>query len=263
MGRDAMTSRQSMLTSFAVLLAGVVLASIGCQSPELVPPTRMTSPYDSSRGEVLWAVAPLLNESGTTIADADEITDAVIRACQQIEGVRCLPLNRVLAEMRGLGIRSIGSPGEARALAERLGVNGLIIGTVTDYNPYDPPKLGLALALETSGPLPFTPSEFGIDDLRGSVSESPPETGATVRYAEVPSASLAVVFDGRHHDTLMELQRYAEGRHDPESARGWRMYLASMPLFTEFAASAAVNRLLDEERLRIARAQAASRMSSR
>ncbi|MGP1271892.1 MAG: hypothetical protein ACTS22_01020 [Phycisphaerales bacterium] len=258
-----MTSQQSMLFPFAALLAGAVLLLAGCQSPSLTPPTRLTSPYDSSRGEVLWAVAPLTNESGTSLVPTDELTDAIVRACQQIEGVRCLPQNRVIAEMRGLGIRAIASPADAQRLAERLGVNGLIIGTITDYHPYEPPKLGLALALETSGPAPFVGDDLSLETLRGSTGERVTEQPGTARYTQVPAASLAVVFDGRHHDTLMELQRFAEGRHDPDAARGWRVYLASMPLFTEFAAQAAVSRLLDEERLRLARARAAGRMSSR
>lgn len=233
----------------------------GCHGPSLVAPGTLTSPYDTSRGEALWAVAPLRNETGTTVFEVAELTDAVVRACQQIEGISCLSQNRVLAEMRGLGMASISTPEEAAALAGRLGVNGLIVGTVTAYDPYDPPVLGLALSLE-SGAAAHGGGDLSLDTLRGSVSDSD-SGGVTARFATAPSASVSVVFDGRNHATKMELRRYATGRHEPGHARGWEQYLSSMPLFTEFAAHGAVGRLLDQERLRRARSGAGHRMSSR
>jgi hypothetical protein len=38
------------------------------------------------------------------------------------------------------------------------------------------------------------------------------------------------------------------------SALGWRRYLASMPLFAEFASNRLAERLIESERLRLARA---------
>lgn len=254
-----MTSAECMSLRWVALLA-IAMATLGCASPSLTPPNTLVSPYDTSRGEALWAVAPLRNESGTTILELDAVSDALVRSCQQIEGVRCLPLNRTLAEMRALGLSSVNTPEQAGALASRLGVNGLIVGTVTDYNPYDPPTLGLSLALESSAPLSDS-SGLNLDGLRGGVTST--ESGSTARYAEAPTASVAVVFDGRNHATQMEVRRYATGRHDAGTARGWRTYLSSMPLFTEFAAHAAVGRLLDEERLRLARQRAPQQVSSR
>lgn len=258
-----MTSTESMLFLRALALAVACAAIAGCRGSSLTPPNVLVSPYDSARGEALWAVAPLMNESGTTIVELDAVSDALVRSCQQIEGIRCLPLNRVLAEMRGLGMQVIGSPEEAAALASRLGVNGLIVGTITDYNPYEPPTIGLSLVLET-GESFVDPGGLNLDGLRGGVTGgSAGETGATARYAERPSASVSVVFDGRNHATQMELRRYAVGRHEAGSALGWRTYLSSMPLFTEFAAHAAVSRLLDEERLRVVRQRVPQQVSSR
>lgn len=254
-----MTSEQRMLMVTA--LSWLAAVSLGCHRPSLVAPGTLTSPYDTSRGEALWAVVPLRNETGTTVFEVGELTDAVVRACQQIEGIGCLPQNRVIAEMRGLGMSSITTPEEAAALAGRLGVNGLIVGTVTAYDPYDPPVLGLALSLE-SGAAGRSGGDLSIDALRGSASESGGD-GLTARFDSAPSASVSVVFDGRNHATKMELRRYATGRHEPGHARGWEQFLTSMPLFTEFAAHSAVGRLLDQERLRLARSGAGHRMSSR
>ena len=59
--------------------------------------------------------------------------------------------------------------------------------------------------------------------------------------------------DGSNHGVQMAVRGYAEGRHETISSLGWRRYLASMPLFTEFACHEMVGRLLDAERLRLSR----------
>jgi hypothetical protein len=253
---DAMASAQRLL----VLLAAMVTLT-ACARRELVAPLTLVSPYDTVRGEALWAVVPLNNDSGTTLLDPTGVSDAVVRACSQIRGVRCLPLNRVIAEMRGLGLASLSSPDEARALADRLGVDGLIVGSITDFDPYNPPRLGLALVLDANTPA-AAGEDLSLEALRGSTGEAG-GSRSTARFEAVPAASISVTLDGRNHATLMELRSYAQGRHDPAHANGWEHYLASMPLYTEFAAHAAVARLLDQERLRLARARAWGRVTSR
>jgi len=61
--------------------------------------------------------------------------------------------------------------------------------------------------------------------------------------------------DGKNHQVVMDVQAYATGRHDPNSALAWRRYLASMDLYSEFAAWHAVGRLIDHEWIRLARVQ--------
>ncbi len=248
-GKDAMTSTEKLLAMVGLTLLALL---VGCaRGPELVNPTVLRSPYDASRGDVLFAVAPLRNESGTTVFRVDEVTDAIVRAASSVPGIRCLPLNRTIAEMRGLGLREITSPSDLEALADAMNVDGLIVGTVTAYDPYNPPTLGLSLALHAGNPSFAAGPE--LDEIRGAVSD--PQMPASSRYVDSPVASMSEVFDGRNHSVQMQVRRYAQGRIDPTAARGWQTYLASMPLYTEFVAHAAVGRLLDQERLRLVRAR--------
>ena len=245
-----MTSTEKLL----VLLGFIAMALVpGCaQGPDtLTPPAVTRSPYDSSRGNVLFAVAPLVNESGTTVFQPDSVSDALVRSVSAVEGINCLPLNRTLAAMRGMGMRELTSPNEVSALAEALGVDGLIVGTVTAYDPYDPPTLGLSLALH-AGPIGHSGS-LNIDELRGTITD--PDAPDKLRYVESPIATMSEVYSARNHAVQMEMKRYAEGRTEPSAPRGWRMYQASMPLYTEFVTHAAVSALLDQERLRLARAR--------
>ncbi|MCA9273912.1 MAG: hypothetical protein KDA31_12810 [Phycisphaerales bacterium] len=244
-----MTSTEKMLACLGLALLTLL---VGCaRGPELTPPTVLRSPYDASRGDVLFAVAPLRNESGTTVFRPEEVSDAIANALTSVPGIRCLPLNRTISEMRGLGMREISSPSDLEALAEAMNVDGLIVGTVTAYDPYNPPTLGISLALHAGNPVFAAGPE--LDEIRGAVRD--PQMPAPSRYVDSPVASISEVFDGKNHAIQIEVRRYAQGRIDPTAARGWQTYLASMPLYTEFVAHAAVGRLLDQERLRLARAR--------
>ena len=104
-----MTSAQTMLNrvfSLTIIVAlSLVLGacSMTKERDPLSPPGVIVSPYDSTQGDVLWAVIPPLNESGTSIAQSDAIGDAIVAAAQGVRGVRCLPINRSIDAMRSLG----------------------------------------------------------------------------------------------------------------------------------------------------------------
>lgn len=243
--------RRLSFTSLTLLLA-LALALPACAPRErspLSPPDVLVAPYGAP-DDVLWAVAPLTNESGVSSVDTGVVADALVHAIDEVRGLSCLPLNRTLAAMRARNIRSVSSPAEARALAQALGADGLIVGTVTAYDPYDPPKLGLKLALFARAP---GARSAEADPLRLQLAYTESDRALAARYASAPVASVSRHLDAQSHDTLFELRRFATGRHDPDAALGWRSYTASMDLYTRFAAYAAVSRLIEQERLRVAR----------
>lgn len=249
-----MTSERIMLVfrwigalSVALVAAGF---GSGCGGDTLKTPSVLVAPYDTSRGEALWGVAPLANETGDPSVPTDRVADALVHAAATTRGLGTLPLSRTIAAMNQLGLRSITSPAEAAAVARAMGVDGLVIGSVTAYDAYDPPRLGLNLALHVVGGVSGG-SGLDIDGLRGR-----PTGSDEVRSGGVPgrpASTVVFLAEGRDQDVQMELRLFATGRHEENTALGWRRYLASMDLFTEFAAHAAVLRLLDEERLRLVR----------
>jgi hypothetical protein len=224
----------------------------GCNSePKLVPPAEVTTPYDASRSEPLWAVVPLRNETGTTSADVLAISDKVVAAAAQVHGVRTLPLNRSIAAMQALNLPDLASPAEAKALAKQLGVDGLLIGSITAYDPYDPPKLGIALALfqiEGGAQLGTQPS---IDPhaLEGQPTDY--HYFPRSAHAEAPASVVSEYLDGKNQGVQIELRDYAQGRTNPQAVLGWRRYLTSMDLYSEFAAWHAVRSLVNREWVRL------------
>ncbi|MBX3386119.1 MAG: hypothetical protein KF768_06085 [Phycisphaeraceae bacterium] len=229
--------------------ACVLLAACSTDRSALNAPQVLTAPASATGSEALWAVAPLANESGVMSVDTFAISDKLVAAVNEVRGLSCLPLNRTIAAMRARRLSHISSPDDARLLAETLGVDGLIVGSVTAYDPYDPPKLGLTLALFAHRPADDL-SQADPLRVRGAYSDA--QVRVLTRFDSRPAAVVSEHLDGSNHDVLFALRQFASGRHDPYSAHGWRIYLVSMDRYTEFAAYTAVARLIDRDRLRMA-----------
>jgi len=265
-----MTTEQRMLASSRrpaprcdwVLLALALSAALtvgGCFQPRLQSPAVQTllAPYDTRDGELLWAVAPLRNESGTSAVDELAVSDTLAAQLSHVRGLRTVPVNRSLAAMRAAGISSVQSPAEARRLAEALGVDGVVVGSITAWDPYKPPEIGLSLALYgRSKALQAEPGPSDRVDPRAIQAAGSdftlPESPA--RRMGQPLSTASEHVDGANHRVQAAVRLYAQGRHDFDAPMGWRRYLASMSLFTEFACRRLVDQLLDAERRRLARA---------
>ncbi len=260
-GTDAMASAQTMLARATICLLAIV-ALTACKTTDprerLLAPTAIVAPYDTAGRDVVWAVLPPRNESGTSIVRTDLVGDELVAAVQQIRGVRCLPLNRSLEVATALGMPDgPRDSGDAVRLAEALGVDGVIASSVTAYDPYDPPILGLALALYAKPGAMTRPGKANLDPMALTMAFTDFGRFDGVRFGGDPVTTVSQHLDARDHAVLMAVKQYAEGRSDPTSALKWRVYTASMELYTRFAAYHAVGRLIEEEWLRLAREQSA------
>jgi hypothetical protein len=246
-----MTTAQTMLkNTFLGVLGALALASFSCSTePKLIAPKDTAAPYDTSRSEPLWAVVPLRNESGTTSVDVFEISDKVVGAASQVRGVRTVPLNRTIAAMQALNMAELASPADAKALAQQLGVDALILGSITAYDPYNPPKLGLALALYPRAGGPGQMDAVDPHTLEGQPTDY--RYFPRSAHADAPASVVSEYLDGQNNGVLIDLRTFATGRVDPKSALGWRRYLTSMDLYSEFAAWHAVRSLVNREWVRL------------
>lgn len=252
-----LTATRNLRVASAVACAAVIGCSLtGCGSrrAEIYPPNVLVAPYDTVRGDVLWAVTPPANESGTSLVDPTHIGDQLVATITEVRGLQCVPLNRTIAAMRALEMTRVTTPGEAKDLARALGVDGIIVGSITAFDPYDPPVFGMTLALYGREDA-LNGKEGLLDDPRlFSMQATDARRSALTGYDEHPEAVAARHLDARNHDVLIRLKQYAEGRTEPESPLDWRIHKASMDLYTKFATSALVGDLLDIEWTRLARA---------
>lgn len=253
-----MKTAQSMLVGRAGLIAAVLLACFSLaagltacsasKKPDALP-MLLSSPY-GGKTEIVLAVAPLLNESGVSIVDELAVTDALVNELQQVQGVSALPVNRTLAGMRALKLPRIDSVTQARALAKAVGADGLVVGTITAWHPYDPPILGLNVALFGRSPLLRGPADPFVDPA--AMQSSRTEPGAAPNPAALgPLSAISRTYDASSGETRQRIKIYAEGRHDPQTALGWKRYTSSMGLYTKFACYEIARELLDAEKSRL------------
>ncbi len=244
--------RATAAFAFAALLTLLTTAASGCRASRPALPVSLVSPYPGQT-EVVWAAAPLRNESGVSIVDELAVTDALVNEVQSVLGITCLPVNRTLGAMRALRLPSVNSPEQALALARALGVDGILVGTITAWDPYDPPTLGLSIAVFGQSATMRTPQPAALN--AESIRSAPSDTAAGAAVLTAPLGPLSVVsevYDASDGETREAVRRYAEGRHDPKSALAWKRYTASMGLYAKFACFDLVERLLDSERARLA-----------
>lgn len=253
-----------MRAAAALAIAACSLIAACATQDKLGNPRILAAPaYEG--GAPLWAFVPLRNESGVSTVDTATLTDQLVYAAQQVQGLRVVPLNRTLAAMRAAELVGIDSPAQARRLAEIMGVDGIVVGSVTAWDPYDPPKLGMSLALfarpgamrpppalgPDGKPLAPPPPPEGVDPVTLRTSPTPPLTPPP-GWSDRPAATASEHLDGANHAVQAAVKDYAEGRHETISALGWRRYLASSRLYADFACYRMVERLLDAERQRVA-----------
>jgi hypothetical protein len=223
-----------------------LLGAPGCalfpRTPALAPPAALVSPYSDRQ---VWAVAPFNNESGVSIVAGDRIADAFTLEVEQIDGIDTVAVNRVIAAMRSLNITAVTTPAQAHALLRTLGVDALLVGTVTAYDPYDPPKFGGAIALFAAD-AQHARSLDPVAETRSRTESVAP--GAMTSNAPAQASGM---FDASNHMTLVDLNNYAAGRSAPASPYGQRIFLVRMDLYTQFAANRLLVDLLQQEQARL------------
>jgi len=154
--------------------------------------------------------------------------------------------------MRALNMPEARSPGDLQKLAQAMGVDALIVGSITAYDPYDPPTLGLALALYARpGALESPSAELNPRELAARATDYRYFT--RTNFDDAPASVTSELMDAHSNDTLLRLKSYAVGRDVSSSPRGWRLYTASIDNYASFAAWNSVARLIDQEWLRLAR----------
>jgi len=222
----------------------------GCMKP-MAQPIVLRAPYDTER---VWAVAPFANETGVSQVDGLAIADRFVAEIEGVEGLRCLPLNRSLAAMKSLGMTGVRDLQQAYTLMRTLQADGLVLGTVTDWDPYTPLRFGAAVEVISAGGTGGNRA-LDLNELTMPTAETP--AGAEGARAEISQASR--ILDGRSNETLIELERYATGRSDPDSALGSKAYEVRIDLFTRFGAWILTRDLLEQEAARLGVALPAGR----
>ncbi len=232
------------LLALSLLLSVSLLALPGCGTWGH-DDSSLTAPYGERQ---VWAVAPLANESGTLQVDGARVADHLTQQLERAKGLDVVAVNRVLAAMESLGMAEVTSPDQAMKLRRTLGVDALLVGTVTAYDPYDPPKLGLAVELYTGPRRPCASLE--IRELTHAATDTSAQPPAVDPLK--PVSVVSGFYDAADPNVRQLMEQYAKERgSEAHAEENWRLYRISMDLYTEFVAYVVSDRLLAAERQRL------------
>jgi hypothetical protein len=133
------------------LVVAVVLLAVapGCKLlPEIAHQPTVHNPFPQlSR----VAIAPFFNASTEPTVDGRAFAVAYYNELQDVPGFEVVPVGIVETQMKVKKI-SLNSAKDVQRLAQELDVDAVVIGVVTDYSPYYPPRLGLQVKWFAANP---------------------------------------------------------------------------------------------------------------
>lgn len=135
----------------ASLIAALLVAAglPGC----VIVQTGVTNPIP---GMTTVAVAPFINLSAERSVDGRRFALAYHAELQKIPGYQVIPVGVTEQAMVDMGL-NLDSPDDVLRLAKSLGADAVVIGAVTDYTPYYPPRIGLQVSWYAPEPWRFSP----------------------------------------------------------------------------------------------------------
>lgn len=160
---DAMSSGQRWLF-FAACCA---LAVCGCE----VFPDKLHEPLYHNPFPQLHKVAilPFYNQSAEPTVDGEAVAMAYYNELQTVPGFEVMPIGVAKQLLAASGIEP-RAPEDFQKLARLMNVDAVIIGSVTEYSPYYPPRMGIAVDWYAANPS-FHPVPAGYGLPWGTAEE--------------------------------------------------------------------------------------------
>src|SRR5690606_21455668 len=130
-----------------------LLACLGFLPGCVVVQTGVTNPVPAL---TTVAVAPFVNLSAERSVDGRRFALAYHAELQKVPGFQVIPVGVTERAIVDLNL-DLDGPEDALQLAQALGADAVVIGAVTDYNPYYPPRIGLQVSWYSPRPCRFVP----------------------------------------------------------------------------------------------------------
>lgn len=133
----------------AVLAAIACCAGTGCVCfPDRVVEPQFHNPFPQLHRV---AVLPFYNQSDEPTVDGEQIAIAYYNELQLIPGFEVMPVGVAKQMLAASGIQPRHGS-DFQKLAVAMNVDAVLVGSVTDYSPYYPPRIGLAVDWYAANP---------------------------------------------------------------------------------------------------------------
>lgn len=229
-----------MKTMRSIEVGSMILAALallaGCHKPKYGQEQQLTL---QAPVRPVWAVAPAINLSGEPEVDPLLQADLLFEQLQAVNNVTVIPVNRVVAVYAALGITKVESEQQAEVVCDQLGCDALIIPTITAYDPYDPPKVGMAIQLLAR---PSSIHQPNVDARKLAREATPDDDQALPLHPGF--IQVVGMYDSANGSVRDAVLKYAKGRNDPRGPMGSKEYFMSMDRYCGFAYHALIADLL-------------------
>lgn len=121
-----------------LLATGLILSLSGC----VITHTAVSNPV---QGLSTVAVVPFFNLSSERTVDGRLFAETYQSELQKVPGFQVLPVGVVETAMKQYRL-DMNRPDDVIKLAEYLNVDAVVIGAVTNYEPYYPPQIGMQVS---------------------------------------------------------------------------------------------------------------------
>lgn len=219
------------------IAAAALLAAIPACGPRQPADVQIRNPW---LGAMRVAVAPALNFSGSADVDVLAAADVMAGELARVDGFEVLPVSRTLAVLNRQGATGVESPAHALEIRDALGADAILVFAITEYDPYEPPSVGIAAQLYGSFASERVPR---FDPVRVSRSATP-VSGGVARPAWDPIAQVTAVRNAANEPVVREVRDFARVRDGDGSPYGWRKYLVSQRSYLRFCCHAAIRDLV-------------------
>jgi hypothetical protein len=149
-----------------VTLLGCLLLSGCAMLPEIVHQPTLHNPFPQISKV---AVAPFFNMSTEPTLDCHKVAEAYAAELAEVPGYVVIPVTQVETAIQACHLR-MDKEQDARQLAQLLDVDAVVVGVVTQYTPYYPPRLTLHVSWFAANPN-FHPIPAGYGLPWGTASE--------------------------------------------------------------------------------------------
>jgi hypothetical protein len=148
-GKEAMVRAGQKLRRLIAVWCALATLACGCAAiPEKLYEPQFHNPFPQLHRV---AVLPFYNQSAEPTVDGEAVALAYYNELQAIPGFEVMPVGVARQMLAASGIEP-RSASDFQQLARLMNVDAVLVGSVTEYSPYYPPRIGIAVDWYAANP---------------------------------------------------------------------------------------------------------------